>query len=486
MRIIPTTTYRAPAFLLAALTVFGASPSALAGEWGPIDAKQTPINWLRNCLIYTTEAVDIPGPFKIFAGPDDPDTYRSDLCSVETIVLGGLLASAVPKTAPKVADVALAAPSIYLERKSKTSECNFDSVQGAGLSATSTVTVECPSALNLDLSGMPVDLNAVIPFPTITIPAGTPDIEVAAGDTLALTPGTYGRIVLNLNSTLVLTTPGKYQVRSVATSGSQTRAYIEVESERTSLLVKEYFVLGHRTLVNPDGTRIFKIFVEGDDTFAAPVPGWLALVTGFSYQGDGTFNACYVSSPNATQAWRGKPVRQAGYTTQSFAKAYLQQDGLNIKVVHPQDKACFDPEYTCAALGCVGPGMACDSATGAVTVSSWNASATSLSYLLFIDEAQLTSVYPSVDAMRSVACLEFASTDLAYSPAGAIENTIITPNIWAADVLTNCGDGSNLVPMLVGPIDAENGPGFAPLCYSAYTFDRLNVASPETCTVIRP
>jgi hypothetical protein len=251
--------------------------------------------------------------------------------------------------------------------------------------------------------------------------------------------------------------------------------------------------LGHRTNVNKANTPIFKIFVEGGDVFATP-PNWSSGEPGVDYRGDGTFFACYVYSPNATQWWRGKPAAQDGYTTQVFAKNVVQNSGLNVKFDHPQNPDCFAPEFTCSSIGRVTPGMSCNSANGAVNVLSWGAYEDSLSYLLFINAATGSiPIYPSVDALRAQACMEFTSAELTYTPpydpttGVGIENSITTPNIWVdGNVLANCGDGTNLVPVLVGPVDPENGPGFPPVCYNVYTYERLNVASPDTCTVIRP
>ncbi len=457
---------------------------ALAGAYGPVNVAQGPLAWIRNCEIYTTESVNIPGPFEIFAGADDPATFRSDVCSVGTATIGGNAAGAtVPVTAPAQADVAVVAPTINLARASKTSECVYDTAAAGALNIAADVSVPCPVQTDADLSGMPTDIGTAIPFPTIT--PGATDYTVGPGQTLSLNPGNYGRIVLEANATLQLALSGNYHFRSIQTSTRQIRSYITVLSERVNILVKEYMLLGHRTQVNPADTRLLRIYVEGDDTIPA---GW-DYPAGFTYRGDGYFNACYVYSPNATQSWRGKPLNNGAYRTQSFGKAFFE-DTLTAKfrvtMEHPQDEECFKPEFTCASIGRVTPGMSCNSATGEVKILSWSAGEKSLSYLLFFDEGASIPIYPSVNALRDAACLEFKSTELTYDPLNQVENAIKTPNIWTAGVLANCGDPKNLVPMVVGPVDPENGPGYPPVCYNAYTYDRLGIASPDTCTIVRP
>lgn len=457
---------------------------ALAGAYGPVNVSQGPLAWIKNCEIYTTQSVNVPGPFEIYAGPNDPATFRSDVCSVGTATIGGNAAAAtVPVTAPAQADVAVVAPTINLARASKTSECVYDTAAAGALNIAVDVGVPCPVQTDADLSGMPTDIGTAIPFPTIT--PGVIDYNVGPGQTLSLNPGNYGRITLEANATLQLALSGSYHFRSIRTTTRQIRSYITVLSERVNILVKEYMLLGHRTQVNSAGTRLLKVYVEGDDNIPA---GW-DYPAGFTFRGDGDFTACYVYSPNATQSWRGKPLNHGAYQTQSFGKAFFE-DTLSAKfrvtMEHPQDEDCFAPEFTCASIGRVTPGMTCNSATGEVKILSWSAGEKSLSYLLFFDQGASIPIYPSVDALRAAACLEFTSTELTYDPLNQVENAIKTPNIWNAGVLAKCGDPKNLVPLVVGPVDPENGPAFPPVCYNAYTYDRLGIASPDTCTIVRP
>ena len=380
------------ALLFAALAGSGASGVALGGEYGqlPDPETQTPEGWLQNCLIYATESVNAIGTFRVFPGLDDPATFRSDICSAEMVSIGGLSGALVPQGAPTLYDVALAAPTINLERLSRSSDCVFDEAIGSGLTigdSPSIVPCEPVNRRNLDLSGMPADpagLNAAIPFPTIN--PGAVDVVVLAGTTRELDPGAYGRITLEFNSTLVLKGPGNYEVRSIATiassggtRGEETRAYIEVESEGVSLMVKEYMALGHRSRVNVAGTRLFKIYVEGGDANA--VDTWYSgnpSVTGFAFRGDGALKACWVYSPNATQMWRGQPnPQQTDYQTQSFARAFEQQDGLAVIMTHPQDPGCYGepvPDVVCDSMRLDPSIIDADNATVRATVTLRNLS----------------------------------------------------------------------------------------------------------------
>ncbi len=457
---------------------------ALAGAYGPVNVSQGPLAWIKNCEIYTTQSVNVPGPFQIFAGPNDPATFRSDVCSADTATIGGNTAAAtVPVTAPAQADVAVVAPTIKLARASKTSECVYNTLAGGVLNIAANVGVACPVQTDADLSGMPTDIGTAIAFPPVN--PGSTDYTVAAGTKLSLVPGSYGRIVLGVNATLELTTSGSYHFLSIRTQSKESRSYITVLKERTNILVEEYMLLGHTSQVNRAGTRLLKIYVKGDDTIPT---GW-DYPASFTYRGDGYFNACYVYSPNGTQSWRGMPKDQGTYRTQSFGKAFFEDtlsSKLRVTMQHPQDEDCFGSDFTCASIGRVTPGMTCNSATGEVKILSWSAGEKSLSYLLFFDQNASIPIYPSVNALRAAACLEFKSTELTYDPLNQVENAIKTPNIWTADVLAKCGDPKNLVPLVVGPVDPENGPAFPPVCYNAYTYDRLGIASPDTCTIVRP
>ena len=374
--------------------------------------------------------------------------------------------------------------------------------------------VVCPSQQDASLTNMPANaaaLDAVIPFPIFT-PGTSPadDLVVAAGATEVLDPTTkYGRIVLMQNARLVLPSAGNYDVLSIATEGirgEETRAYIDVESENVNLNVKEYLALGHRSRVNQAGTRLFRIYVEGGDNNT--IDTWYADVTGFDFRGDGTFNACFVYSPEATQTWRGRPYLQTSYTTQAFAKNFAQnfRDKLLIRFEHPQDPECFEipPEYVCATIGrVIPPGVTCDSVSGVVSLPAWNASETSLSYVGLIREDAALPLAPTVSQFIDASCVMFPSgpsipllpgvdpNPLTYSPPGEVENVIQTPDIWAAGVLTNpkpeCPDNPDvrLVPFALGPI-VEGNVDRPPVCFSAATFQFLKAESPDTCTMVDP
>lgn len=337
---------RAASLWLTALLGSAASACAFGGQWGPVPENQSEEDWVKNCLIYTTESVTLPGPFDVFAGANDPSTYRSDVCSLGTTTVGGNAQKAtVPVEAPVQVDVAVVAPTINLQRASDTSECVFDTGVGGSLNVATNVGTACPVQRDLDLSVMPNDIGAVIPFPTIT-PAGDAVTEVLTGGTLALGPGNYGRIVLYPNATLQLTGAGEYHFKSIRTITDETRAFIQVDSARTDLYVEEYLLLGHRSQVNASDTRLLKVYVAGGDGWV--FDRWTGPQAGFTFRGDAVFNACYVYSPNATQSWRGKPLRniQRAYKTQSFGKAYFHDTttaAFRVAMDHPQDPECFEP-----------------------------------------------------------------------------------------------------------------------------------------------
>ena len=499
MRLLPLKPSHAPALLLAALIGPGASVTALAGAYGPLDATQDPTRWIKNCLVYATESVTLPGNLKIFAGPDDIDTFRSDVCAVLSLTLGGTSAAAVPKEATKLVDVALAAQTIFLEKKSKSSDCVWDTNLGA-LVEGANVSKVCPEQQPVDLTGMPTDISTVIPFPTIA-PGASPadDLDVPQSETyeLYLTGPTcmpsadadgcavapFGRITLNLNSTIRLMEAGSYQALSIATSGSSTRSFIEVAQERTSLLVKEYMLMGHRSNVNVDDTRLFKVFVEGID--ANNVANWSASETAYSFRGDGAFNACYVYSPNGTQTWRGKPTKQRGYKTQVFTKAIVQDTNLNIIFEHPQDEECFALETDCACISQSAVPMLCDSATGAVRIEAINAYDKSVGELLFLTEDALLPAAPTTTQLRDASCFSIPGAELTFNDT--TRDSIITPDIFdPSDIQTACGTPENLVPYIVGPVDPAEGPDVPVSCFSTYQDKRLNIPGQDMCNVVDP
>lgn len=329
-----------------------ASLPAGAAPWGPAPIPQTPVDWLKNCLIYTTNGVDVPGPFEIFGDPESSGflPYRSDVCSTGVADIGGNAQRArVPVQAPDLVDVAVIAPTINLNRGSMTSECDYDTAAGGSLNVASDAVRVCPVQRNVNLSSMPADITTVLPFPVIT--PGATNIEVATGQTYTLPgPGQYGRVLLNPSSELVFPSPGNYQFLSIETRTAETRADIIVKVPGVNIMVKEYMFLGHRSRVNEADTRLLKVFVEGTD--GVIIEGLPRAA--FTFRGDAFFNACYVYSPNGTQSWRGKPLNDGAYKTQSFGLDFFEDTTtakFRVTMAHPQDEQCFNggplPEVRC-------------------------------------------------------------------------------------------------------------------------------------------
>ena len=321
-----------------------ASVTAQAAPWGPVDVAQTPQEWLDNCLIYVTEGVDVPGPFEIFGDPQALGffPYRSDVCTLGTAMIGGNAQRAtVPVEATKQVDVAVVSPTINLKRGSATSECVYSSGAGGSLNIDSDISINpCPVRRAVNLSGMPATIQSVLPFPSIT--PGATDIVVKTGETITLPgPGQYGRVLLYPSSVLEFPTAGDYDFLSIETRTDETRADIVVNAVGVNIKAKEYIFLGHRSRVNEAGTRLLKVFVEGGDGWVIDGQPRLA----FTHRGDGYFNACYVYSPNGWQSWRGKPLNNGSFKTQSFGKGFFEDTttaAFRVTMEHPQDPQCLD------------------------------------------------------------------------------------------------------------------------------------------------
>ncbi len=331
-----------------------ASVTAQAAPWGPVDVNQTPQEWLDNCLIYATEGVDVPGPFEIFGDPQALGffPYRSDVCSLGTATIGGNTQKAtVPVEATKQVDVAVVSPTINLKRGSATSECAYSSGAGGSLTIDPDISINpCPVQRNVNLSGMPATIQSVLPFPSIT--PGATDIVVPTGETYTLPgPGQYGRVLLFPSSVLVFPTAGDYDFLSIETRTDETRADIVVNAMGVNIKAKEYIFLGHRSRVNEAGTRLLKVFVAGGNGWVIDGQPRLA----FTHRGDGYFNACYVYSPNGWQSWRGKPLNNGSFKTQSFGMGFFEDTttaAFRVTMEHPQDPQCLDPAPPPPAVDC--------------------------------------------------------------------------------------------------------------------------------------
>jgi hypothetical protein len=483
-----------------------------AGEWGNVDLAQSNTRWAQNCEIFSFTGIDIPGPFKVLSGPNDKDTFRADVCARVYLDVGfEAKGTPIPDLATKLTDVAVIAPQITLGRKSKTSECVYDDGQllpHPNLNASRI----CPQQTSLTppagvASILPdeVEFNLVVPFPT-SIPAGAGVINVAAGQNYLLSPGNYGRIVVQDKGRLVFQKKGTYNFQSIASESPDSPLYADFLEPNVNVNVVDYVLLGHRTKWNNPETRNIKVNVAGAGPFN--VPGWGATEPTFRMRGDGHFHSCWVYSPNGTQMWRGHSHRgdlggPPAFHVQSFTKQFIQESVLSVSFAHPQEEECFGPEYVCATIGrIVPPGVTCDSASGVVSLPAWSASEKSLSYVGLIREDALLPLAPTVKEFIDASCVMFPSgptipllpgvnpNPVTYLSPGQVENVIQTPDIWAAGVLgpkPECPDipTVRLVPFALGPI-VEGNVDRPPVCFSAATFQFLKAEFPDTCTMVDP
>ena len=386
------------AWALAAIAGSAGLP-AQAAPHEPASIPRTLTEWRDDCLMYTTLGIDIIGPFEVFGDPNPAGSprlpFRSDVCTTGVAEIGESgMKTEIPVGAPELLDVAVIAPTLNLNRASETSDCVFDSANAGGLTVSPEASVVCPVQQDVDLSTMPdfAELSAVLPFPVFN--AGTEDDIVAAGDTKTLlpeddNPDQYRNILLGSTARLVFPKPGNYRFESLQSEIRADKVFLDVQAAGVNIMVKGCMYLGHRSRVNEDDYRLFKVFVEGVDADCPERTGETQPPTAFTYDGDGRFNACYVYSPNGTQTWRGIPKVTRTYKTQIFATDFTMRGRrTRVSLSHPEDIDCFEqviPDLMCEAKTLTPEVITTENATVQAAVSIRNNGTTAFTGLIVRD-----------------------------------------------------------------------------------------------------
>ncbi|MCE5333800.1 MAG: hypothetical protein LLG06_04350 [Desulfobacteraceae bacterium] len=418
---------------------------------------------LKNFLVLVDDQLILKGPADIVPNQGASVPARSDLGSRNKITLGGSATTDIPDGAPAPAnplelpDVAVVSPNVLLKAFAKVSMIVYDTATGSFPTPSGSGIVLPPAGrIFNDLGNNPLNTTGdkSLPdfpaFPTVT--AGTTDVTVEASATVNIVPGNYRDLIIKAKGQVNFMEAGTYQFRRIITT-TASKYSLNMLSEDIRIQVKEFVRLSEYGDVNPTNQQFLTIYVEGADGAYGGANKNQKGVTrsigtfpaAFEYDGDGTFNACFVFVKNGTMNLRG----HQSYITQWFGDSLQQISSLSISLQHP-GHICYDVDIQCACI----TSFKLNKSTGILTVNGINFSTKT------VEKLAIFSTSAAVAGVQNLTGGDLGKDQLAAFLSGlsaAGSTTFKTVN----NMGTVLGPG-NYYLGIIYPVSAEtnNTPGY--------------------------